>query len=253
MVKFDSSGTFLQAWGWGVSDGAAHSEVCTAPASCQEGISGTGPGQFRNPSGIAVDNSSSPNHGDVYIADGGTGGGGVDHGAILKFDPNGNYLGKIDGAESTGGLFADVPWNGAVSVDRNGFVWVTAGRVMKFGNDSENEFVPGSEWTTQFGIRSVTANANGTRLLVMGLDEAGESPYVASSGGAKIVQPPPLRGDLNGGTAFDPASGNFLVANGGNVCVFTQKGEMVGEPFGSGQLGGRRGPQQSTRPPAAST
>jgi len=239
VVKFDSSGTFLQAWGWGVSDGAAHSEVCTAPASCQEGISGTGPGQFRNPSGIAVDNSSGLNQGDVYVADGGTGGGGVEHGAIFKFDPNGNYLGKIDGAESTGGLFADVPWNGAVSVDQNGFVWVTAGHVMKFGNDPENEFVPGSEWS-QSGFRSVTVNENATRLLV-GAGGEPDSPYLASPGGATITGRLPCGGYFSGGTAFDRKTGNFLVGNGGNICVFTQKGQMVGEPFGSGQLGGTQG------------
>jgi phosphodiesterase/alkaline phosphatase D-like protein len=68
-----------------------------------------------------------------------------------------------------------------------------------------------------------------------------ESPYLASPGGAPITGRLPCGGYFNGGTAFDGNTGNFLVANGGNVCVFTQKGEMVGEPFGSGVLGGTQG------------
>jgi phosphodiesterase/alkaline phosphatase D-like protein len=239
VLKFDSSGTFLQAWGWGVADSAAHSEVCTAPSACHEGLSGTGPGQFRQPTGIAVDNSNSPNHGDVYVADGGTAYGPVDHGAILKFDSSGNFLARIDGSETFGGVFGDVPWNGAVSVDQNGFVWITAGRVMKLGNDADNEFVPGSEWS-QSGIRSVVTNETGTRLLV-GAQEEPDSPFLASPGGAKITGHLPCGGYFNGGTAFDMKTGNFMVANGGSVCVFTQKGEMVGEPFGSGVLGGTQG------------
>ena len=239
VVKFDSAGNFLQAWGWGVSDGAAHSEVCVAPGPCQEGVSGTGPGQFRNPSGIAVDNSGGVNSRDVYVADGGTGGGPAEHGAILKFGPNGNFLARIDGSETFGGVFADVPWNGAVSVDQSGFVWVTAGRLMKLGNDAENEFVPGSEWS-QTGIRSVTANGASTRLLV-GAREEPETPFLASPGGARITGHLPCGGYFNGGTAFDPKTGNFLVGNSGSVCVFTQKGEMVGQPFGSGVLGGMQG------------
>src|SRR5262249_28677636 len=31
--KFDANGNFVAAWGWGVTDGQAHSEVCTA--NCQ--------------------------------------------------------------------------------------------------------------------------------------------------------------------------------------------------------------------------
>src|SRR5262249_45061377 len=106
LLKFDSAGNFLAAWGFGVSDGAAHSEVCTAPAPCQVGISGSSPGQFANPTGVAVDNSNGPNKGDVYVVDGPSpySGSGAP-GTILKFSSSGTYLGKIDGAESDTGVF----------------------------------------------------------------------------------------------------------------------------------------------------
>ena len=38
--EFSPSGTFVQAWGWGVADGAAKLEVCTS--SCRTGIAGAG-------------------------------------------------------------------------------------------------------------------------------------------------------------------------------------------------------------------
>ena len=67
IVTFDPSGHFLAAWGWGVSDGHAASEVCTL--NCQAGIPGAGSGQFSRPEFIAVDNSNSLSAGDVYVAD----------------------------------------------------------------------------------------------------------------------------------------------------------------------------------------
>src|SRR5215469_4874453 len=54
--KFNAKGTFVTAFGWGVADGAAHSEVCTA--NCRAGIAGSGPGQFSNPTSIAFGNAT---------------------------------------------------------------------------------------------------------------------------------------------------------------------------------------------------
>ncbi|HEX2161569.1 MAG TPA: hypothetical protein VHF88_07085 [Thermoleophilaceae bacterium] len=77
--RFDSSGGFLRAFGWGVDTGAAALETCTAASGCQEGISGSGVGQFgsTSPVALAVDAS-----GDIYA---------LDHanGRILRFDPSG--------------------------------------------------------------------------------------------------------------------------------------------------------------------
>jgi phosphodiesterase/alkaline phosphatase D-like protein len=239
LLKFDSAGNFLQAWGYGVSDGAAHSEVCTAPAACQVGIAGTAPGQFFNPTSMAVDNSSGPNQGDVYVVDGPSPyAGSGNPGAILKFSSSGTYLGKIDGAESDTGVFKALGWMGGVSVDENGFVWVAGGPVSKYSNESDNEFVPGSQWSCHCGseVWSVTANGNGTRLLVGGYGNGGgEGPYVTNASGTLLVDHLPCGGYLAGGTAFDPVTGNFLVGTGGEICEFTQKGVSEGR-FGGGGL-----------------
>ena len=90
--EFTSSGGFVQAWGWGVSDGAGKLETCTT--SCQAGISGGGAGQLNSPFGLAVDNSS----GDLYVAD-------VNNNRIDRFSSSGGFVqawgwGVSDGANT---------------------------------------------------------------------------------------------------------------------------------------------------------
>ncbi len=65
--KFDSSGTFLFAFGWGVDTGAAVLQTCTAASTCQAGTSGAGAGQFATTFAghVAVD----PRNGNVVVAD----------------------------------------------------------------------------------------------------------------------------------------------------------------------------------------
>ena len=69
VAEFSSSGTFVRVWGWGVSDGQAKLETCSS--SCEEGLSGAGPGQFEIPVFVTVDNSSGASAGDVYVGDSG--------------------------------------------------------------------------------------------------------------------------------------------------------------------------------------
>ena len=52
----------IDAWGWGVADGAIRFETCTS--TCQVGRSGGGAGQLAYPTGVATGPS-----GDVYVAD----------------------------------------------------------------------------------------------------------------------------------------------------------------------------------------
>ena len=108
IVKLASSGSFLAAWGWGVSDGSATRQVCTS--GCQAGIAGFGAGQYTSPEYIEVDNSGGPSDGDVYVADGGDS-------VVQKLDPSGNLVGSwgnggaidfsADGA--IGGIASDMP------------------------------------------------------------------------------------------------------------------------------------------------
>jgi NHL repeat len=64
--KFDSSGNFLFAFGWGVDTGAAALQTCTTASTCQAGTTGAGAGQFATTftGFVAVD----PRNGDVVVA-----------------------------------------------------------------------------------------------------------------------------------------------------------------------------------------
>jgi DNA-binding beta-propeller fold protein YncE len=105
--KFDSSGTFLRMWGWGVKTGAHTLEVCTS--GCQAGISGSGDGQLQYPRGVALDSSSN-----VYVAN-------TNADQIQKFSGNGAFLAKwgIDGTAFNGFRF---PYG--LEVDAHGNVYV---------------------------------------------------------------------------------------------------------------------------------
>jgi DNA-binding beta-propeller fold protein YncE len=82
--KFDSSGNFLFAFGWGVDTGAAALQTCTTASTCQAGSSGAGAGQLGTASAghhVAVD----PRNGDVVVAD-------PLNRRVQKFDSAGNFL-----------------------------------------------------------------------------------------------------------------------------------------------------------------
>ena len=132
--KFDANGTFIAAWGWGVTDGMAQSEVCTS--ACLAGIAGSGAGQFSNPTSIAVDSSGGSSSGDVYVGDAG-------NNVVLKFDSNGNYLATIDGSTTPQGPFVVVA---GVAVDQIGHLWTADGNTDNITEfDETGTFV--QQWT----------------------------------------------------------------------------------------------------------
>ncbi|HEY7629579.1 MAG TPA: hypothetical protein VH817_02700 [Thermoleophilaceae bacterium] len=62
---FTSSGGFINAFGWGVADGNAAFQICTT--TCQQGLTGSGEGQFSATGGVGFDC-----RGNLYVADQGT-------------------------------------------------------------------------------------------------------------------------------------------------------------------------------------
>jgi hypothetical protein len=129
--EFSSTGTFIRAWGWGVADGLPAFETCTL--ICQAGISGSGPGQFIKPAFIAVDNSTGPSAGDIYVGDTGSG-------LISKFDASGHLIsgwgvdGQFDGSTAPHGPFKFVQ---GIAVDSFGTLYVAdgTGRTFEFAQD----------------------------------------------------------------------------------------------------------------------
>jgi sugar lactone lactonase YvrE len=80
---FDAEGHFEKAFGWGVVNGVAEPQACTT--TCHKGLAGAGSGQLSRPSGIAVDNSAGPSHGDIYVVD-------LENRRVEKFDEAGNFV-----------------------------------------------------------------------------------------------------------------------------------------------------------------
>jgi len=57
VLKLDSSGQLVRAWGWGVKDGTETYQLCSS--SCRDGIPGSGTGQLNSPRGIALHHGTS--------------------------------------------------------------------------------------------------------------------------------------------------------------------------------------------------
>jgi hypothetical protein len=116
--EFSASGTFIEALGWGVSNGEAKYEICPSTGKCQAGIAGSGKGQFKHPTGIAV-----AAKGEVYVADG-------ENERVDELSSTGEYLRQL-GSEGNGegqlGHKSVWGWEGpsAVAIAPNGHVYVT--------------------------------------------------------------------------------------------------------------------------------
>jgi tripartite motif-containing protein 71 len=126
--KFDSNGTFLLMWGWGVDDGSSAFQTCSS--GCKIGIQGGGIGQLNYPRGLASDAS-----GNVFVADTG-------NSRIQVFSGSGSILGYVGTAGSGDGQL-NSPWG--VAVDSAGNIYVADAfnyRLQKF--DSSGSFL--SKW-----------------------------------------------------------------------------------------------------------
>ena len=186
-----------------MSDGKAAYEVCTS--SCQAGIEGSGAGQFTTPTWIAVDNSSGPSAGDVYVAD-------TSDDVVQKFDSSGSLItswetngGKVykEGivgiaVSPTGALVVAPGYNG------NGIALDSFGNIQSGGT----------------GIAIDTAANNTYYDYGTEIAEYAEAcnPYKPCEGSAFG------EGHLSSATglAFDPQTGFIYAANSGedNIAVF---------------------------------
>jgi hypothetical protein len=91
--KFDSTGNFLFAFGWGVADGSAELQTCTT--TCQGASYGSAAGQFGEfayANAVAVD----PISGDVLVTD-------PENARVQEFDSSGNFVRMFGADVDTGG------------------------------------------------------------------------------------------------------------------------------------------------------
>jgi hypothetical protein len=181
-------------------------------------------GSFSDPRGVAVDNSSSPAKGDVYVMD-------VGHGVIDVFDSSGEYLSQIKGTPSSfeGELVA-------VAVDAAGDLWAYDENHQ--GEGHVDEFSDTGSFVGQFntgrGIEQpgIAVDSSGDLYVLYGsgqigkLDQAGEQLAEWGVEGGKAL-------------AVDRATNDVFRDVSGAIEEFGPFGEPYGtvvQAFGGGSI-----------------
>jgi phosphodiesterase/alkaline phosphatase D-like protein len=248
VVRLDSSGNFLSAWGWGVGGGTGF-EVCEV--NCGSGIAGTDPGQLSKPVFIEVDNSSGPSRGDVYVAD-------ETRGDVQKFGPAGELV-NTWGNKGAMDFAGDGPIEG-ITVDDQGALFVASTEVLPVSTEPH--------WTEigQDGVfRQKISTARGEHYLGApngaGIDVGSLGTFYQASeyGGVNFAPPGLSDGVERDGTFGNPTglavnrgTGDLYVDHGAFVVQFlasdacfasnTTVGECVrADQFGVGKLNSARG------------
>src|SRR5262249_3858026 len=211
--KFNAKGQFVTAFGWGVADGAAHSEVCTA--NCRAGIAGSGPGQFSNPTSIAFGNATGVGSGGkVFVGDAG-------NNVVLIFDGSGNFLSSIDGSTTPQGHFVSLAGVAAAGSGTLGPADAGTGNVDEFG--PKGNFL--QQWSNPSGppqAIAVDAPHNAVYLLTFGTTAR----FTLTGGGQTTI-------DSGSGTALalDLQFGNLYVDHGHDVAVYAPNGARIDTLF----------------------
>ena len=220
--KFDSSGNFILMFGKDV-DQTTGGNVCTAASgdTCQDGAAGSSAGEFTTPTFLAVDGSSGPSSGDVYVGDTGDN-------FVSKFESSGNLITSWGAGGQQSGFN---PLYG-VAVDPSGNLFVL----------SESAF-----WYEQSGIfHSDFGYPRGTSPIGLAVDaedhlyKADGSPEITklTDTGAGLGEP-----DTSGSTSgftIDPSTNDlYAVESGSFVDHFALncgQGCSPLDSFGSGHL-----------------
>jgi hypothetical protein len=217
--QFDPTGHFISAFGWGVADGKAKSEVCTK--SCQTGIAGSGPGQFSRPTSIVLRGAK------VYVGDAG-------NNVVGIFDTDGNFDGTIDGTKTPQGHFQSLA---NLAVDQSGNLWT-----VDSGSSNVDEFNAAGAFVQQWNDSHGSPGA-------VAVDSAGGSVYLLSTVSNAVVERWTLTGQPQGeidrgvfesgegnpsALALDPSTGNLYVDHSpelpgspGGVAVYNRSGSQV--------------------------
>jgi WD40-like Beta Propeller Repeat len=163
--RFDGTGLFSLAWGFGVATGAQELQTCTSATGCRMGVSETELplalrgeiGAFGKAAGIAV----APVSGDVWISD---------ESRVQEFGPSGEPLRALEGGadEKSGGK--GVHEKNPLAVDAAGDVWVgDYEQVQEFSGTGAH-------------VATVPLTGRG-RTLALAVTPSGEDIYVLSSTG----------------------------------------------------------------------
>ena len=225
--EFNEAGTFVKAFGWGVSNGESKLQVCIS--SCQAGISGSGNGEMSYPDAVATDSN-----GDIWVADE------ANH-RIEEFSEAGEYLRKAGSVGTGNGQFSENGGPEGIAVDSKGNVWAADTenrRIEEFNEKAEFIRAAGSLGTGngQFERPVEVAVGPANNVFVTDWDESRvqefneKGEYVAKFGSAGTG---PGQFEHPYGIAIDP-SGHVFITDTANARVdeFSEKGEYIAQ-FGS--------------------
>ncbi|MEA2158646.1 MAG: tripartite motif-containing protein 71 [Solirubrobacteraceae bacterium] len=203
-----SDGSFIQSWGYGVSDGSRKFENCTS--SCRSGLSGDLAGQLAGPQGIAVDAA-----GNLYA---------TSSARVNVFTTSGTFVkaygwGVADGASNfetcTASCQAGVTGSGDGQFSNPGPIAAVPGSVDGSGNP-----VPGSVIVSDNG-RFIQFDGSGAyaRTFGFGVADGGSAFEICSANcrGANLY-------DNTGGTPFGSGYGygSLAVAPDGTILIGDQ-------------------------------
>jgi len=167
VVELNSSGAFVEAIGWGVTNGKNEFEICKQGSfTCQAGIAGAGAGQFNGPKGITVDSS-----GNLWVADAG-------NSRIQEYNSGGEYLQEF-GSEGSGQLQFKTPL-GIVFDSGNLYV-------AERDNNRVQEISTAGKYLSQFG-KEGTGNGEFKSPRGIAADPMTGNLYVADSGNNRVQE-----------------------------------------------------------------
>jgi YD repeat-containing protein len=230
LAEFTASGAFVQAVGWGVSNGENKLQVCTS--SCRAGLVGTGNGELSSPDGLAI----SGEH--IYVADAG-------NNRIQELGVKGEFIRSFGSSGPEPGKLKN-PF--ALAFDAFGNVWV-ADR----GNNRVSEFTEAGTYIGSFGALGTGA---GQFKEPSGIAFSGEYVYVVdsannrvqqfTSSGAYVAQFGSAgsgNGQFSGAAeiATEPVSGDLFVADSANNRIeeFNPAGSFLASVGGAGETEGK--------------
>jgi len=204
--------------------GAPEPEKSPAPAvNVFTGGRGTGPGQFDNPKGLAIDRA-----GNILVSD-------MSNARIEKFSPKGDFISSFGQRGWAEGELVD-PFG--IAIDRDGNIYVVeagSGRIQKFKPDGTSSAI----WK-----RTVDElDMYGPRKIALGPDD---SLYVVDMGHVRIIKfnlegrqtahwGTPGEGDGQfrdmTSVAVDPKENKVYVADSGNkrIQIFDPNGNFLGK------------------------
>jgi len=126
--EFNEEGKFINAVGWGVSNGESKLQVCTT--TCKAGLSGSGEGELAAPAYVAVSN------GNIFVSD-------KTNNHVVEFNEKLEVVRNIGSSGSGAGQMSEP---GGISFDSAGDVYV-----VDSANNRVDEFSPSGTSIRSFG------------------------------------------------------------------------------------------------------